>query len=81
MQCICGALTCDLSLPEGERNHHVERSEAAPVYAAADWPVAVCCHLKERETATGRLFNLKNLNDNVHHRHAAPPTQEHPGKV
>lgn len=56
-------LTGDLSLPEGERYHHVERSEAASIDAAADWLVVVCRHLekthRDGQTLT-RLFNTKS---------------------
>lgn len=41
IQFIGPSLTGDFSLPEGERYHHVERSEATSVNGAADWLVVV----------------------------------------
>lgn len=42
-------LTGDFALPEGERDHHVERSKAAAIHAAPDWVVFVRGHLRKTQ--------------------------------
>lgn len=59
--------TCDFSLPEGERYHHVERSEAAAVHAAADWFVVFWHHLEEAD---------RDQHCDLHQKHPSPAHSE-----